>query len=107
MYIYIYIYIYKYIYIYIYIYVYIYIIIHFCLVFVTRLGFLQLPHAYMTIVSSFALLDLVDMSLSLNLRYITLLSFTPKIFSHKILAFCLKLTVKIAKKNLCKVLRQM
>ena len=56
---------------------YIYIIIHFCLVFLTRLEFLQLPH---TIVSAFVLLDLVDVLLSLDLPCIILLSFTLKIF---------------------------
>ena len=61
-------------------YYYIYIIIHFCLVFFTRLGFLQLPHTYITIVSGFVLLDLVDMLLSLNLPCIILLSFSLKIF---------------------------
>ena len=45
----------------------IYIIIHFCLVFVTRLGFFQLPHTYIAIVSGFVLLDLVDMLFSFNL----------------------------------------
>ena len=49
------------------IYYYFYIIIHFCLVFFARLGFLQLPHTYITIVSGFVLLDLVDMLLSLNI----------------------------------------
>ena len=49
------------------IYYYIYIIIHFCLVFFKCLGFLQLPHTYITIVPGFALLDLVDMLLSLNI----------------------------------------
>ena len=62
------------------IYYYIYIIIHFCLVFFTRLGFLQLPHTYITIVSGFVLLDLVDMLLSLNLPCIILLPFSLKIF---------------------------
>ena len=61
------------------IYYYIY-IIHFCLVFFTRFGFLQLPHTYINIVSGFVLLDLVDMLLSLNLPCIILLSFTLKIF---------------------------
>ena len=61
------------------IYYYIY-IIHFCLVFFTRFGFLQLPHTYITIVSSFVLLDFVDMLLSLNLPCIILPSFTLKIF---------------------------
>ena len=61
------------------IYYYIY-IIHFCLVFFTRFGFLQLPHTYITIVSGFVLLDLVDMLLSLNLPCIILLSFSLKIF---------------------------
>ena len=65
------------------IYYYIY-IIHFCLVFFTRFGFLQLPHTYITIVSGFVLLELVDMLLPLNLPCIILLSFTLKIFSHKI-----------------------
>ena len=55
---------------------YIYIIIHFCLVFLTRLEFLQLPH---TIVSAFVLLDLVDVLLSLDLPCI-IVSFTLKIF---------------------------
>ena len=62
------------------IYYYIYIIIHFCLVFFTRFGFLQLPHTYITIVSGFVLLDLVDMLLSLNLPCIILLPFSLKIF---------------------------
>ena len=59
---------------------YIYIIIHFCLVFFTCLEFLQLPHTYITIVSSFVLLDLVDMLLLLNSPCIILLSLTLKIF---------------------------
>ena len=58
----------------------IYIIIHFCLVFVTRLGFFQLPHTYIAIVSGFVLLDLVDMLLSFNLPCIILPSFTLKTF---------------------------
>ena len=33
----------------------------------TRLGFLQLPHTYITIVSGFVFLDLVDILLSINL----------------------------------------
>ena len=62
------------------IYHYIYFIIHFCLVFVTPLGSLQLAHTYITIVSGFGFLDLVDMLLSLKLPCIVLLSLTLKIF---------------------------
>ena len=61
------------------IYYYIY-IIHFCLVFLTRFGFSQLPHMYITIVCGLVLLDLVDMLLSFNLPCIILLLFTLNIF---------------------------
>ena len=63
------------------IYNYIFIVIHFCLIFVTRFGFLQLPHTYTTIVSGFLFLDLVDMLLPPNLPCINLLSFALEIFS--------------------------
>ena len=62
------------------IYYYIYIFIHFCLFFAAGLGFLQLPHTYITILSGFVLLDLVDMLLLLNLPCVILLSLTLKIF---------------------------
>ena len=54
--------------------------IHFCLVFVIPLRFLQLPHMCITIVSGFVFLDLVDIWLLLNLPCIILLLFTLQIF---------------------------
>ena len=80
------------------IYHYIYIIIHFCLVFVTRLGFLQLPLTYITLVSGFALLDLVDMLFLLNLPCIILLSFTLKIFFPQNFSLLLEINCKNCKK---------
>ena len=62
----------------------------------TRLGFLQLPHTYNTLVSGFVFFDLVDLLLSINLLYTILLSFTLKF-----LTFCFKFTVKIVKNILC------
>ena len=79
------------------IYYYIY-IIHFCLVFFTRFGFLQLPHTYITIVSGFVLRDLVDMLLSLNLPCIILLSFTLKIFFPQDFSFLFETNCKNCKK---------
>ena len=80
------------------IYYYIYIIIHFCLVFFTRFGFLQLPHTYITIVSGFVLLDLVDMLLSLNLPCIILLSLALKIFFPQDFSLLFEINCKNCKK---------
>ena len=88
------------------IYHYIYIIIHFCLVFVTCLGLLQLPHAYITVVSGFVFLDLLDMSLSINVLFIILLSFTLKIFFPQDCNLLFEINCKNCKKYLM-VLRQM
>ena len=77
---------------------YIYIIIHFCLVFFTRLEFLQLPHTQITIVSAFVLLDLVDMLLLLDLPCIILLSFTLKTFSPQDFSLLFELNCKSCKK---------
>ena len=79
---------------------YIYIIIHFCLVFFTRLEFLQLPHTQITIVSAFVLLDLVDMLLLLDLPCIILLSFTLKIFFPQDFSLLFELNCKSCKKNI-------
>ena len=81
------------------IYYYIY-IIHFCLVFFTRFGFLQLPHTYITIVSGFVLLDLVDMLLLLNLPCIILLLFTLKIFFPQGFSILFEINCKNCKKYL-------
>ena len=80
------------------IYYYIYIIIHFCLIFFTRFGFLQLPHTYITIVSGFVLLDLVDMLLSLNLPCIILLSLALKIFFPQDFSLLFEINCKNCKK---------
>ena len=87
----------PYIYIYIYIYnIYIYIYIYICIYIYTYIYLLLYLWYYPLL---FYLIWF--MLLSLNLPSIILLSFTLKTFSHKILAFCLKLTVKIVKNILC------
>ena len=80
------------------IYYYIYVIIHFCLFFFTRLGFLQLPHTYITMVFGFVLLHLVDMLLSLNLPCIILLSLTLKILFPQDFSLLFKINCKNCKK---------
>ena len=76
----------------------IYIIIYFCLVVFTCLGFLQLPHTYITIMSGFVLLDLVDMLLWLSLPCIILLSFTLKIFFPQYFSLLFEINCENCKK---------